>query len=345
MKRVKRIFAVTTAVCAVCAMAFSACKEQDGAQDGTVTLVPIANPADISPALNYDYYLAAEPLASAKVKATASTATPLRIVANLQSLYGGENGYPQAVLVAKSSFIAQNGVWVNSFMQDMVGASAWLTAETTEIASVVSAVSAHLTDGLTPSFTEKNLTKAVIENSGVYFQSAIESKAEVNAFLGDIMRVDESAVKRVDDAFFYDGSATTSSATVRASVYMPDGAPALAMAKFMSENRADCDFEVVNANTIATYITGENPKADLCVLPLNLASKLLGNGTVYKMLGTVTHGNLYLLSTSENAKLESVNDLKKLVGKKLGTIQINNIPGLTLKTILKKNGIGYTEQV
>lgn len=346
MKRICKSLSVVLAVSTVSAFgAFAGCKEERNGTETAVCLVPIANPADISPALNYDYYLTAEPLASAKVKATASTATPLHIVADLQELYGGENGYPQAVLVAKSSFIAQHGAWVDAFMEDMIEASSWLSLETTEISSVVNAVSAHLTEGMTPSLSEKNLTKAVIENCGVRFVSAIQSKTGINAFLEDLLSVDESSAKRVADSFFYSGNGQGALAEDKAKVVMPDGAPALAMAKFMHENRADCEFEVVNAGTIATFVTGENPKADLCVLPLNVASKLLGNGEKYKLLGTVTHGNLYLLSTDKNAKIESADKLSALLGKKVGTIQINNIPGLTLKLLLKKNGVKYEEQI
>ena len=341
MKKVGKVLAVVLAVSAL--GAFAGCKQGE-VDERTVALAPIANPALISPALGYDYYLAAEPLASAKVKATASTPTPLHIVADLQKLYGGENGYPQAVLVAKSSFIAEHGAWVDAFMADMVEASSWLSLETTEISTVVNAVSANLTAGMTPSLSEKNLTKAVIENCGVRFVNAIESKTEINAFIEDLLRVDESSAKRVADGFFYAGNGQGDLTGKKAKVVMPDGAPALAMAKFMSENRADCAFEVVNANTIATFVTGENPEADLCVLPLNAGSKLLGSGEKYKLLGTVTHGNLYLLSTDKNAKIENANKLSALLGKTVGTIQMNNIPGLTLKLLLKKNGIKYTEQ-
>ena len=345
MKKVGKFLAVVLAVSAVGAFAFTGCKEEETATEKAVRLVPIANPAEISPALGYDYYLTAEPLASAKVKATASSPKPLHIVADLQKLYGGEDGYPQAVLVAKSSFIQEHGAWVDAFMDDMAEASAWLSLETTQISSVVSAVSAHLTEGMTPSFSEKNLTKAVIVNCGVRFVDAVESKAEINAFLSDLVSVDANAGKAVADAFFYGGNGEGALTGGKAKVVMPDGAPALAMAKFMSEGRADCDFEVVNASTIATFVTGENPKADLCVLPLNSASKLLGSGEKYKLLGTVTHGNLYLLSTDKNAKIESADKLGALLGKKVGTIQINNVPGLTLKLLLKKNGVKYTEQI
>ena len=339
MKKVACILAA-----AICFCAFAACKKEESVEVKSATLIPIANPADISPALGYDYYLAAEPLASLKVKMTATTPKPLHIVANLQELYGGENGYPQAVLVAKSSFVQENGGWVDAFMQDMQAAASWLTADTTEISTIVSAVSAHLTEGLTPSLKEANLTKAVIENCGVYFSAAADCKTEVNAFLQEMISVEASAAKSVADGFFYSSSGSTAVTEVNAKVYMPDGAPALAMAKFMSENRTDCDFEVVDASKIASFVTGATPQADLCVLPLNAASKLLGTGENYKMLGTVTHGNLYLLSTDENAKIESAAQWKKLEDKKIGTIQINNVPGLTLKLLLKKNGVQYTEQ-
>lgn len=166
-----------------------------------------ANLAAIEPAaigtLGFDYYLAAEPAASAKVKATANSANPLHIVADLQKLYGGENGYPQAVLVAKNTFVEQNGDWVDDFMDDMTAAASWLTAETTEISTIVSAVSSKLTAGLTPSLNANNLTKAVIANCGVYFTSAQAGKAEVNAFLTDLIAVNANAAKAVADKFFY----------------------------------------------------------------------------------------------------------------------------------------------
>ena len=125
-------------------------------------------------------------------------------------------------------------------------------------------------------------------------------------------------------------------------IYMPDGAPALSMAKLMSEEMDGCEFHVVNAGTIATFVTGESPEAELCVLPLNAASKLLGTGTAYTMLGTVTHGNLYLLSTNPTP-LDSAEAMKGLAGKRIGTIQIENVPGLTLKLILKKYDLAYTQ--
>lgn len=129
-----------------------------------------------------------------------------------------------------------------------------------------------------------------------------------------------------------------------AEIYMPDGAPALSMAKLMYEDTDDdgVNYHVVDSSTISVYVTGKNPKADLCVLPVNLASKLLGTGETYRLLGTVTHGNLYFLSVDSSVQYTSEN-LSGLVGKTVGVVQLQNVPGLTLKVVLDENGIPWQE--
>lgn len=126
-------------------------------------------------------------------------------------------------------------------------------------------------------------------------------------------------------------------------VYMPDGAPALAVAQLMAEDNqfeTEVEYTVVDSTTITTYVTGENPKADICILPVNSASKLLGTGAVYKMLGTVTHGNLFMLKKAGGEDITADN-LENLVGKTVGVINLAAIPGLTIKLILNDNDISY----
>ncbi|MBD5632738.1 MAG: ABC transporter substrate-binding protein [Clostridia bacterium] len=123
-------------------------------------------------------------------------------------------------------------------------------------------------------------------------------------------------------------------------VYMPDGATALSMARLMTENKSfekEVSYHVVDGTVIQTYVTGENPAADICVLPVNLASKLLGDGKTYKMLGTLTHGNLYLLKKS-GADITKDN-IASLTGKTVGVIQLAQVPGLTFEVILKDAGL------
>lgn len=129
-------------------------------------------------------------------------------------------------------------------------------------------------------------------------------------------------------------------------VVAPDGAPALALAAMMNDGTDidghRMDYEIVNATTIQTYVTGANPQADICILPVNAASKLLGQGTTYKMLGTVTHGNLYLMKKQGGTDI-TLDNLDTLIGKTVGVIQLAAVPGLTLKVILSDNDIGYVE--
>ena len=128
-------------------------------------------------------------------------------------------------------------------------------------------------------------------------------------------------------------------------VYMPDGAPALAMAGLMyKDTETDgVSYFVTKADGIASKVTykDEAENADFCVMPLNAASKLLGDGSRYVMLGAVTHGNLYLISKSETVYTRG--NLSSLLGKKVGVLQINNVPGLTFKTVLNNCGIAWAE--
>ena len=74
-------------------------------------------------------------------------------------------------------------------------------------------------------------------------------------------------------------------------VYMPDGAPALALAGLMHEDKADdgVTYRVVDALQIAATTTNKDKEknADLCVMPVNAAAKLHGESGAYTMLGAV----------------------------------------------------------
>ena len=124
-------------------------------------------------------------------------------------------------------------------------------------------------------------------------------------------------------------------------VYAPDGAPALALVKAM-ENCNEFDFNIVGADVIQTVVTGDK-KADICILPINLASKLIGSGNDYKMLGTITHGNFYFIS-KESFQITR-QTVGSLVGKTIGVVQLSSIAGLTLKATLSDLQVPYNELV
>ncbi len=127
-------------------------------------------------------------------------------------------------------------------------------------------------------------------------------------------------------------------------VYMPDGAPALALAGVMHKDIPEdgITYRVVDSSAIATKISANDPadNADVCILPVNLAAKKLGDGSAYQMLGLVTQGNLYFISNKDVAE---VDDLSVLQGKTVGLAQIANVPGLTLKAAVNRNGGAWQE--
>ena len=131
-------------------------------------------------------------------------------------------------------------------------------------------------------------------------------------------------------------------------VYMPDGAPALALAQLMYEDTDEdgVEYYVTKADAIASKVSFEDAtkNADLCVMPLNLAAKNAKVQENYVMLGSVTNGNLYMISKTETQY--TADNLSDLIGKTVGVLQINNVPGLTFKAILNnygENGVAWTE--
>ena len=122
------------------------------------------------------------------------------------------------------------------------------------------------------------------------------------------------------------------------SIYMPDGAPALAMSKLMYENKdfgKDTEYHVVSASNISNYIL--NKSADIAIMPINMASKITGDGESYKICATVTNGNLYVVGS------EDISSLQGLVGKVIGVIGRSNVPDLNFRYLLNEAGIQYEE--
>lgn len=130
-------------------------------------------------------------------------------------------------------------------------------------------------------------------------------------------------------------------------VYMPDGAPALAMAKLLSEDEEGdgVTYSVVDTSkemkALLSKLTNvdKEKNADFCVLPITAAAQLLGTGELYQMLGVVTQGNLYLLANSADAK--PINGASDLVGKTVQVAKLNEVPGLTLKATLNRQGVAW----
>ncbi len=327
--------AACVALCACMAVPFAACSVV--VSEGAVNLKGI-EASQIGTDTDCDYFLAAEPAATTKVNAM--NGTGLSFVGDLQSLYGGTDGYPQAVVVVKSDLMQYS--IIGDFLEELEKGAEWLLDEDTEAETIVSAVQSHLPENTTPTFTSANLNKSVIANCAVSYSPASECKTAINEFMSEINDVADEPFGTAQDSFFATEISGTAEYTGEAlQVYAPDGAPALGLAYMMAgeSELSDDDFEynVISSDDVAATINGGN--ADICILPVNLAVKLLGQKDTYKLTGTITHGNLYLLSTDSTPI--TADNLSTLVGKVVGCIQIGNVPGLTLKLVLKKNGLAY----
>lgn len=116
----------------------------------------------------------------------------------------------------------------------------------------------------------------------------------------------------------------------------PDGAPAISA--YAIKDVSDVDVTVYPPSVASDLIRQDirSKSADIAILPINLASKLCSNGKDYKALAVLTHGNLYGISDNGTT-------LDVLKGKKVGVIQLSAVPGYTVKLMLKKLGIEYTE--
>lgn len=330
----KFILPVAAACLSAAIFALSGCAPQKSPSG--VSLMGV-QPADVGLVSECDYFVAAEPAATTRVNAAG-----LHFAGDIQQLYGSENGYPQAVVVAKNSLIVNNPHFLKSFLAEVEENEEWLKTASAE--TVISAVSSHLPEGTTPTFNAKNLTSEVISRCGIHLVYAADDRERVESFLKEMSDVDEQSVGKVKDEFFCEELGDIVNPPADISVHAPDGAPALALAKLMHEEntfgQTSVSYNVVPSSNIQAYVTGEDPAADICILPLNAASKLLGDGSTYQMLGTVTNGNLYILS-KDGASVTTENIREELNGKTIGVIQLNNVPGLTLKIILEKYDIDY----
>ena len=128
---------------------------------------------------------------------------------------------------------------------------------------------------------------------------------------------------------------------------VPDGTPALSIAKLFSDNQnidgQNVDYNIIPAQTIATEIGTE--KADMIIMPTNLGAKLVNQGAAYKLVSVKVEGSLYVISKPENASGENntilIDDFK---GKKIVSIGKGKTPDKIFKYIIDNtDGVEYKE--
>ena len=310
------------------------CNQDDNKE--IVSVQYFASASDMIPMLKtgkLSIGLLPEPAATQLTK-VASDKTWYRM--DLQEIYDGENkAYPQAVMLIKQSVLNTYPNIVSS-MESAFNDNVQWVKDNTELA--VNVVNANLEEGATPSLKAQNITSAVVDGCKIYWQGATGAKETVKSYVDDIISVESSSAKTVSDDFFYTGESTGAFSGEKITVVAPDGAPALAIAKFINDNQnfgtgKTFSYKVVSSSKIGAAV--QQGTGDIVIIPVNAASKLYkaNSNDTYKMVSVVTHGNLYIMSTE---KIESIIALKN---KTLGVIGQGLVPDLTLKAVLNKNNM------
>lgn len=117
-------------------------------------------------------------------------------------------------------------------------------------------------------------------------------------------------------------------------VYMPDGAPAIALSAMMDAGYANTEFTVVTSTVITGVVA--NKTADMAIMPINAAATLFNGGTKITMLSVNTHGNMYLLGKNDETLTPA-----DLEGKVIGSIGQGQVPDLTLKMMLDECDVQF----
>lgn len=130
-------------------------------------------------------------------------------------------------------------------------------------------------------------------------------------------------------------------------LYVPDGAPALSVAKIINDGKiGDGSSGTRAVKTVVT--TGEdaiakcgNGEADMAVLPTNAAVKICSSRNDYVLYSVNVYGVLYVIGRTP------ISDVKELVdgqkGKVLYSIGLGNTPEYVFKKICDDNKIEYVD--
>ena len=332
----KKIFALILSVLLCFSASFAVgCNEEESADYGTVSLKYFQDGSELIPMLKsgqLDIGLLPEPAAT-KLTVVASDKVWYRT--DLQALYDGQRGaYPQAVMLVKESLLNTYPELITAMQNIFENSVEWVKNNT---ADAVNAVNGVLDDGATESLVAANINEEVVENCKIYWQSALDAKTDVTAYVNDVRGIVAESANVVSDDFYYDGNANGEYGKNSVTVIAPDGAPALAIAKFIYDNEdfdteLNFNYKVVSPTTIGGAVS--QGTGDIVIIPVTAATKLYKAQTSnpYKMVSVVTHGNLYIMSTAP---------FVTLAGKKVGVIGQGNVPDLTFKAVLKKSGLGW----
>lgn len=334
MKNFKSVMTVAAciAACAVPAAGLVACGDNGGTVAPTVSVTYAADGSALMPLLkrgDIDYAFLAEPAATTAVNNLGKSIV-MDVQAQWREVFGGD--YPQACLVAKGEIVKNDKAFIDGFIAAVAASDGWAEQNPEK---TVAAVKANVESGTQSTLAA--LTGDIISRCNIQTVAAAQAKASCATYFDRLSKLKSELGKPVlakspDDGFYYaaDGESGVASGNTY-SVYMPDGAPAIALAKLMDEGYTGASFTVVQATTIAQRVSSGT--ADLAIMPINAAATLYNSGKDIVMLTVNTHGNLYVVGDGDKI------DLNGLADKRVGVIGQGNVPDLTLRMLLGERGM------
>ncbi len=118
----------------------------------------------------------------------------------------------------------------------------------------------------------------------------------------------------------------------------PEGTPALAMLRLVTDNATIGDFsmsyKVVKPANIASEMASKS--SDLVIMPVNGGANLIRQGADYKLVGIAVDGSLYMVGKTEEGGALTIDDVK---GKKIACIGQTGVPGLVFRYIMSANDV------
>ena len=236
---------------------------------------------------------------------------------------GNANGFPMSSTFIRGS-LAANKTFVDALLAVLNENVTYITENAASMTQLLQSA------GSTSVYPAASIPRC---NVGVY--SAAGVKADVN----DMLKV-LNGVENVPDSVYYDEAQATEQGNGSGvlQLYVPDGAPALAVAKLVAEKDTltvagyTVNVNIVPTNTIAAHIAKGD--GDIVIMPANGGANLVVQGADYKFLCSNTRGILYMISKSEG----SVSP-EDLAGKTVGCIGQGAVPQYAFERILAANGL------
>lgn len=273
----------------------------DTAQEGVVSLAYVAEGTEFIGGLTagkMNYGVISEPAATVALGKVNDAQRMFDVQQLYTQLTNTQNGYPQAALVIKKSFLDAHTAYVQSFLTTFKQDVKW--AESQPAAALQALKDAGST-------SVPQLTADIAKGCNLGFVSAKTCKAQLldfyNGINGVALEGEQKAVPKLpDDNFFIDVDELLNrdipaqeDIVGEVNIYAPDGAPAISLSKMIADGSggADTKYHIVQPTDIGPSV--QTGAADIAIMPTNAAAKLYGAGAGIVMLGVTNFGSLYMI--------------------------------------------------